>query len=521
MAPTDLWVDGRVFTGHRYAEAFLVDEGRVTAVGTSAEVARQAPQGTARHDLGGRLVVPGLIDAHMHLFHTVLQQEGVDLRGVRSLSEVLDRTAAAGRSRPVGAIIGRGWDHELLAEHRYPDRTDLDRIEPGRPVVLFRVCHHVAVVNTATLEVLGITKGTADPPGGRIGRDPSGDPSGILFDTALEPVEELVQKSFFERAHALGPILQAAARLGLTTLASMSASAPEVRWATGAAQARTLPVRLRFYLSAGQRPHLAELRRLPWSDSVGLAGVKLFMDGSLGARTAWLSAPYADDPEESGVPVLDGPTLQRSLRWAAGEGLPIAIHAIGDRALSTALKALRDDPPDHRPRIEHASLTPPELFPLLDTVRPDLVVQPGFVASDRWIAERLGPSRARWTYAFGTLIQRGYRLAGSSDSPVETLDPWAGLQVAIDRGPARLQLEGGTGVETLAPEVALQLYTRNAGEVLGAPGLGTLEVDAPADFVVHSATDLVQGIRLGSASIDTTWRAGAAVYEKADTVEHR
>ncbi|MGC2034388.1 MAG: amidohydrolase [Thermoplasmata archaeon] len=520
MAPTDLWVDGRVFTGRRYAEAFLVEEGRVIAVGTSTQVARQAPQGTVRHDLAGRLVVPGLIDAHMHLFHTVLQQEGVDLRGVRSLSELLDRTAAAGRSRALGPIIGRGWDHELLLEHRYPDRTDLDRIEPGRAIVLFRVCHHVAVVNSAALEMLRITKGTPDPPGGRIGRDPAGDPTGVLFDTALEPVEELVQKSFFERPHALGPTLLMASRLGLTTLASMSASAPEVRWATGSAQARSLPVRLRFYLSVGQRPRLAELRRLPWSDSVGLAGVKLFMDGSFGARTAWLSVPYTDDPGESGVPVLDGPALQASLRWAAGEGLPIAIHAIGDRALSTALKALRDDPPDHRPRIEHASLTPPDLFPLLDTVRPDLVVQPGFVASDGWIAERLGPFRARWTYAFGTLIQRGYRLAGSSDSPVETLDPWAGLQVAIDRGPDRIRLEGGAGVETLAPEVALQLYTRNAGEVLGASGLGTIEVDAPADFVVHSATDLVQAIRLGSPSIDATWRAGAAVYEKAEVVTH-
>jgi predicted amidohydrolase YtcJ len=248
-----------------------------------------------------------------------------------------------------------------------------------------------------------------------------------------------------------------------------------------------------------------------------LVGVKTFVDGAFGPRTAWLEEPYADLPGESGIPIRRGSELVDFLGRCAQEGRQPAVHAIGDRAVGEVLHAI-DGLGGHRPvvpRIEHASLVPPGLLPLLDRVRPALVVQPGFVWSDDWLAQRLGPSRARWAYPFRTLTEHGHLLVGSSDAPYDPVDPWRGLAAATSRTAPGGGSANPTADEALSPSQALDLYTRNAGRVFGEPDLGSLEAGARADLVLLEARDLDGAIRGGAAVVRETWVAGRRTFDRA------
>ncbi|MCI4335841.1 MAG: amidohydrolase [Thermoplasmata archaeon] len=495
------WVGGRIFTGTRWVEALLAENGRVAAVGSGAQVRSRSPPGTITTALDGRLVVPGLIDPHLHWLGSVVDAAGVDLRGTRSVPELQDRLARAAEQHPRGPLIGSGWDQERLAERRYPTRADLDRIVSSRPVVLYRICHHAAVTNTPALEATGVAKDTPDPVGGRIGRESSGEPNGLLFDGALRRLRSLSLETFESRASEAARFLHHLSARGLTTIGAMSALAGEARMAIEAHAGAGLPVRLRFYLLAdewdGRTPARGRERGAP-----KVIGLKFVLDGSLGARTAWLEAPYADDPAERGISLAPHAEVGAWLDRAANRGMGVALHAIGDRAVREAVSLLgtfaRGASP---PRIEHASVLNAGLLERLVALRPVLVVQPQFVTSDTWIRERLGPERARWAYPFRTLIDRGLVVAGSSDAPIESYDPWASMAVAV----------GHCG---LTPIEALGLYTGAAATSLNEPGLGRLELGSEADLVWLEATT-VEGAIAAGGPVRGTWKAGSPVGERA------
>jgi predicted amidohydrolase YtcJ len=502
------WVNGRVFTGTGFAEGFLVEGGEVRAVGPDDAVRRVKGTGTEIVDLRGRLVLPGLIDLHMHLTDTVLQREGVDLRGARSREEFADRVRShltPGSSIP---LVGVGWDSSLWTDAREPTREELDRISEEQPLILFQVSMHAAVLNSRALAEFGIEENVTDPPGGRFGRDGAGRPNGLLYDAAFARLGRSAAAGGWARTNlpAYRRLLEGAAALGLTTLCPVLA-APEEIEAVATLSNTDLPVRVRFYLdlrSLGRYPSLPAARpELGWR----VSGVKAITDGAFGTRTAWLNAPYADAPETSGYPIWGEAELAEALREAKDLGLPPALHAIGDRALARVLSVLASVGVAGTPRVEHASLTPPGLWPALEKGRPHLVVQPHFVETDWWAVERLGPERARWTYAFRTLTDRGFQLGGASDSPVEPLDPWTGLRAAVFRAP-RSEFGRFTSSERLAPIEAFQLYTRNAGPILGEPHLGRLAVGSPADFVVTFAPSLDAALASDRPPVAETWVAG-------------
>ncbi len=247
-----------------------------------------------------------------------------------------------------------------------------------------------------------------------------------------------------------------------------------------------------------------------------MRGTKQYTDGAFGPHTAWLTDPYADRPDTSGDSTASGKEIAQAVRTTLDLGLVPALHAIGDRAVGVAVRALDGiEPAPGAARIEHASLVPPALYPLLDRVRPTLVVQPGFVWSDGWLGERLGPDRARHAYPFRTLLERGHALVGSSDSPFDVLDPWRGLAAAVHRTDPGGRSANPDPTENLTPEQAFQLYTANAGPGLGEADLGSLELGSRADLVVLKAPDLPRAIGWGSSCVRSTWMGGARTFLRA------
>lgn len=509
QAPVDrAWVNGRVFTGTRFAEAFLVEGGEVREVGPDDVIRRAKGAGADVVDLRGRLVIPGLTDLHMHLTDTVLEREGVDLRGARSREEFTDRVKGGLARVGDGPLVGVGWDASLWPDGREPTREELDRISADRPIILFQVSMHAAVLNSAALDASEIDEGSADPPGGAYGRTSEGRLNGILYDAAMARLERSAASVEWVRNHraAYARLFGEAAAMGLTTLCPVLASPAEIRTVSELAT-EPLPVRIRFYLDLRALESLSALPSPPPDGRWRVTGVKAITDGAFGTRTAWLDAPYTDRPDAAGFPIWTDGELAQGLAAAADLGLTPALHAIGDRALARVLSILDHVRVSGTPRIEHASLTPPSLWPALERQRPRLVVEPHFVETDRWLVTRLGPERARWTYAFRTLTDHGFALGGASDSPVEPLDPWTGIRAAVERVP-RSDFGRLTASERLAPIEALQLYTRNSGPILGEPTLGCIAAGGPADFVVTSVSSLDAALAAGRSCIGETWMGG-------------
>ncbi|HXY46451.1 MAG TPA: amidohydrolase [Thermoplasmata archaeon] len=516
MRSAHLWRNARVFTGRRYADALLVDQGRVVAVGTEAEVRRSAPTGTESEDLSGRLVLPGLIDSHLHLAELTHAREAVDLSSARSIRELVSLVRGWAAEHPLGVVVGFGWTADRLGRFAPPSRAELDEAVPDRPAVLQHVSRHAAVVNSPAIEALELGRESSDPPGGRIGRSPDGSPNGMFYESALRLLLPLTSTASRLHPDALARTIDRVVSFGLTTVATMNVGPGEHAALETLAKEGRLPVRVREYLhldwvAQGTVPKQGPVGDVDDSRLVVL-GVKGFTDGAFGPRTAWLSNPYADAPEESGLPTgASDEKLTEIFGRAVSLGLAPALHAIGDRAVGRTLQLLAPHIGTTRApaRIEHAALTPPELLSRLDEVRPALVVQPGFVWSDFWLGDRLGRERARWAYAFRTLADRGHLLAGSSDAPCDPLDPWRGLRAAVSRRDPEGRSANPDPSEALPAEEAVAMYTVHGGRVLGDPELGSLEPGARADLVVVDAPDLRRAFLGGAEIVREVWVDGA------------
>jgi predicted amidohydrolase YtcJ len=515
MSEARLWTGGRVFTGRRYADALLVDQGTVVAVGTETEVREVAPTGTEVVRLEGRLVLPGLVDAHLHLSDLTRFRAGLNVADVRGLDELIGMVREWALTHPAGPIVGRGLDVDRSLAGRWPLRDDLDRAVGDRPLVLYHTSGHAAMLNSVALSQAGVESRPADELRGRVGRAADGRPNGLLYEEALRWVAPLltVPVEPEDVVRTLGFL----ASFGLTTVVSMNVSAEELTLLRRLAVEGRLPIRVRAYL------RLLGVEEIPTSEiaPVGppgrfaVVGAKGFTDGAFGPRTAWLSEPYTDAPDGSGLPVESDTTLSSALARADALGLAPALHAIGDRAVIRAAHLL--GPYARREgasaRIEHVGLTPPSALSVLDSVRPVLVVQPGFVWSDFWLPERLGPERVRWAYAFRTLTDLGHRLVGSSDAPYDPPDPWRGLRAATERRDWLGRSANPDPREALGFEEAVRLYGADAGATLGDPSLGSLEVGSRADLVVVTVPTLGEALRRGATTVRETWVDGVRVYD--------
>lgn len=476
--------------------------GRCLAVGSDAEILALAGPHTRRINLHGRRVLPGLIDAHFHFREWALMRRGLRLAGVPSLATVLDRVQQAAQATPPGQwIIGQGWNESAWPEARLITRHDLDQVAPDHPVLLKRSDLHLACANSLALRLAGISDQTPDPEGGVIDRDQHGQPTGVLRELAIEQVNRVVPPLMEEETEILMREAMAEAhRLGLTGIHDLRLmNAEEGRVAFHAWQrlrsAGDLYLRVWMMLPGGLLDEAIALglRSGFGDDRLRIGGLKLFADGSLGARTAWMSQPYSDGG--TGLPITPMTEIADKIARAHAAGISVAAHAIGDRAIRELLDVFAEvlQRPAERVtpltphRIEHVQHSHPEDLRRLAALGLVASVQPIHLVDDMdLVAQALDEERARWTYAFRTLRDAGVVLALGSDCPVADPNPFLGIHAAVTR-----QRQDGTPTGGWHPEQRLSVAEAVQGYTLGpaiASGqvdrLGTLSPGKLADLIV-------------------------------------
>ncbi len=486
-----------IFTGNPdrpWVEAIGIKDGRIAALGNNDQVKAACPEAEAL-DLPGRLVTPGLTDAHCHFVSLGLCLKMIDLTGLSSLDGFRNRIkAAAADARPGEWLIGRGWNHNQWTEKREPTKADLDDIIPDNPAMMVRACGHSVTVNSQALAAVGFSAETPDPPGGKIDRDGSGMPTGMLRN-CRELVEEHIPENTKERMReAVLEAQEAALRAGLTGIHTIETLKEWQVFADLDAEG-LLKLRVFHLLPPDELEKAADmgLKAGRGSDHLWVGTAKLFADGSLGAGTALLHEPYLDCAGECGMAYIEPEDMAEKIGLAYHHGFNVAIHAIGDRALTNALTAIaqarKAQPGPRRDRIEHVQLCRPQELALFKEMGVVASVQPVFVPTDWSTAStKWGLERCKNAYAWKTLLQEGLSLQFGSDAPVEPIAPIFGLQAAVTR-----RTTDGRPSEGWFPEQCLNLEESLAGFSKIAAWtsrredhLGSIEASKWADLTVFS-----------------------------------
>jgi len=486
----------RVFTGdpeRPWAEAIGITDNLIVAVGSNQTVKDVLGSGKIEiYELPGRLVTPGLVDAHCHFSHLGLSLLRIDLSDQPSLADCIRLVARKASTAAVGEwLIGQGWNQFKWRDPKEPDRQDLDRAAPDHPAIMYRACGHSAWVNTKALHLAGITRDTPDPPGARIERDPkTGEPTGLLRE-AGGLVERVMPKPGPEDWQAaILASQQAAFRFGLTQVHTFESLS---RWEAmkSLEDEGGLKIRVHHSIQAGDlnRPIPDAFRTGYGSERLWVGHVKLFADGSLGSGTALLHEPYSDDAELGGIAVTPVDDMAESIKQAYGHGFDIAVHAIGDRATSNCLAAIaagREGIPEaasQRDRIEHVQLIRKEDIHRFKQLGIVASVQPVFLHTDWHVAQqRWGHARCKaGGYAWRTLLDAGIPAQFGSDAPVESINPIYGLHAAVTRKTPSGKPEGGwfpaqrlTLAESISGFTRVAAWTARKENRLGALKEGRL-----------------------------------------------
>jgi predicted amidohydrolase YtcJ len=508
----------------RFSGLWIGDDGRVRQLVARGERRPQGPR--YRLDGRGRTMLPGLIDAHGHVMGLGLGSMQLDLGGTRSLEEAQARIAAFAAANPSPRwIVGRGWNQEAWGLGRFPTAADIDKVVPGRPVWLERVDGHAGWANGLAMKEAGVTAQSKAPSGGKIeltGRQPSG----VFIDSAMELVGKAVPPPLPRtRDQALARAQEQLLSNGLTTVADMGTTAEDWLVLRRAGDAGQLKVRVLSYASGvDQLLAVAGTQQTPWlyDSRLRMVGVKLYSDGALGSRGAWLKQPYKDSPAEKGLGFLSDATLKNLMSRAAMDGFQVAVHAIGDAANAQLLDAIEElagtYKGDRRWRVEHAQIVDPADLPRFGRYGIIASMQPVHQTSDWRMAEaRMGSERLGGAYAWRSMLANGVPLAFGSDFPVESPNPFHGLAVAVSRQDPSGQPAGGWQPEQkLTMEQALNGFTRAAAFASFAEDrLGTLDRGALADFIfVDRDIFAVAPQQIRDTQVLETYLAGRKVWER-------
>ncbi len=445
--------------------------------------------------LPGALAVPGLHDAHVHLAWLGRLDDQVDLRDAVSPADVRARLVAWRDAHPdAPAITGVGWNEARFADPRLPTWRDLEGLT-DRPVLLVRADGHAVWINRPLMERAGLCAALPDPPGGRVERDPDGEPTGVLVDAALNLVaHHLPEPSDDDLERWIVAGAQRMAAAGCTSVHDMATSLRALAALERLARRGALPVRVFAYLDAVEAGVPEWLAAHPGPSTLGprlsVQGIKLFCDGALGSRGAAMLDDYQDRPGERGLLLHAPATLAEHVRRAHALGYQAAVHAIGDRGNRVALEAIahaQGDDVTRRHRLEHAQVVAAEDVARMAALGLVASMQPIHATSDMaWAGQRLGPERSRGAYAWRTLASGGVPLAFGSDAPIETESVAAGLHAAMTRQRPGGEPPGGWfGGERLTFAEALAAYTRGAAWAVHAEArLGSLRADALCDLTL-------------------------------------
>lgn len=474
----------------------------------------------------GQFVIPGLIDAHGHVMNIGFQALSLDLSATRSLQEAQQAIADYAAANPqLPWIVGRGWNQEKWGLGRFPTAKEIDAVVADRPVYLGRVDGHAGWANSRAMELAGINSASKSPDGGRIEKI-AGQPSGIFVDAAEELMTPVIPPARpVDRDQALVEAQNILLAQGITAIADMGTSIEDWQSFRRAGDSGRLNIRIMSYAAGIQNMiAIGGPGPSPWlyDDRLRLNGVKLYLDGALGSRGAWLKSDYADKPGERGLPFLNDTQLLNLMSRASMDNFQLAIHAIGDRANQQVLDAMDELKDvfgtDRRWRIEHAQILDTQDIMRFAKLGAIASMQPVHQTSDRNMAEqRLGTARLDGAYAWRSLEDAGVLLAFGSDAPVESANPFIALAVAMTREDQNREPFGGwRPEERLSRESALAGFTINAAYAGYAEGrFGSLMPGNRADFLI-----IDQDIMLASPSAirnitpKETWIGGRKVWQE-------
>ncbi|MGA8638870.1 MAG: amidohydrolase [Candidatus Sulfotelmatobacter sp.] len=503
-------------------EAIAVRGDRIQAVGKNLDIMKLKGPDTEVVDLGGRFVMPGFNDAHVHLAEGGLQKLTIDLTGVKTLEELRERVKArVEKAKPDEWIVGGGWDETLWPIPTLPSRWDIDEVSDGHPVILARVDGHLALANTRALQLANITLASRDPEGGKIDRDANGQPTGILRDTAQQPVRAAIPQLTHEaRREGIEVALADLAENGVTSAQDYSPEWENFQIYEELEKEGKLTARISEWLPFDDVIDELKVKRgfHPQSDLMLHSGMlKAFMDGSLGGHTAALMEPYADDPKNSGLPRYEQAKLVEMAKERVLAGFQLGFHAIGDEGVQMALdafaeaeKAAREQKvkspngtSDFRLRIEHAQVTTPAQIARFKELKVIASVQPSQLLTDmRWAQDRLGAKRAANSYAWASFLNKGVTLAFGTDYPVEPLSPFRGLYAAVTR-------KSENGKQEYFPEQKLTMDQAIAAYTTGS---------AFAEFEEKEKGELAPGMLADFVVLDRDITAVSAEKELATKV---
>ena len=533
QAPADLIVtNARIHTvdeNRPFATAMAVREGRILFVGSDRGALVHRGPSTRVLDLEGRTVIPGMTDAHVHLYGLGTALRTVDLVGTRSYQEVIDRVVARAREVPAGTwITGRGWDQNDWADGRFPSHEALSRAVPNHPVHLTRVDGHAALANARAMQLAGLTAQTRDPAGGRIERSESRAPTGVLVDRAMDIVSSKIPAP--DKAEIRAAVLAAIAesnRYGLTGVHDAGVArevidvyeelAREGRYSLrNYVMVRLNDQAIDHYMARGPQSALYDGR-------LWIRAIKISVDGALGSRGAALLEPYTDEPAHSGLVLVPEDRIREVGIRALRGGFQLNVHAIGDRGNRIVLDAfeaaLREVPTaDHRFRIEHAQILHHQDIPRFAELDVIPSMQAVHQTSDMyWAGNRLGQGRLFGAYAWRSLLETGVVIPNGSDFPVEHVNPLLSFHASIARQDANGWPMGGWFPEQrMTREEALKSMTIwPAYAAFQEDELGSLTPGKRADFVILDRDIMsVPRAEILQTQVLATYLGGVAVYER-------
>lgn len=522
-------LNGRIATmdeKNPWAKALAISGERIIYAGENDIAKGYVTRETEIMDLKGRLVLPGFNDAHLHFLGGGLNFLRVDLRDCKSFEEIGERIKEkSNKLKPGSWILGRGWDHTLFNQGKWPDKTFLDKIALQNPVYLKRIDGHVGWANSLALLISKIDRNSSSPEGGTIIKDAqTGEPAGILLENAMQLVERMIPKpSFEEQILAIKEAMKEANRFGITSVQDNS-DLETIEVYKKLLGKNELKVRVSEWLPLELIKKPQELKRLiesfPEKSNLLRPGLfKIMADGTLGSRTAFLFEPYSDEPGKSGVLLHEEKELEELVSLADKSGFQAGIHAIGDRANHTVLnvyeKIQKLNPGrERRHRIEHCSILREADIPRFAKSGTVASVQPSFWSSDKkWLERRLGKDRMKGAYPFKSLLNSGAFLAFGTDWPVESLNPMLGICPAVTRDVGAYSL---TPLQKINVEQAVKAYTLGSAYAeFQEKEKGSLEVGKLADMIVLSKDIFsIQPEEIKDTEVEMTILGGKIIFTR-------